>query len=96
VGPRAVEIAAPQRSVMAKNIMEWWLHRTEEEGNEIREALRKHGPSSKDYNDLSIVLFLNCEVVRQALLERYRVQGTSLPLQLARKLRKFLTTDIAC
>jgi hypothetical protein len=81
---------------MAKNLMEWWSYRTEEERNEIREALRKHGPSSIDHNDLRVILLLNCEIVRQALLERYRVQGTSVPLGLARKLRKFLATGIAC
>jgi hypothetical protein len=81
---------------MAKNLMEWWHYRTEEERYEIREALRKHGPSSKDYNDLRVILLSDCEVVRQALLERYRVQGTAAPLELARKLRKFLATGIAC
>jgi hypothetical protein len=77
---------------MAKNLMEWWTYRTEAERNEIREALCKHGPSSRDYNELSAVLLSDCEVVRQALLERYRVQGTAAPLELARKLRKFLAT----
>jgi hypothetical protein len=69
------------------------------EEKEIREALRKHGPSSLDslnYNSLAVILFSDCEVVRQALLERYRVQGTAAPLKLARKLRKYLTTGIAC
>lgn len=81
---------------MAKNLLEWWANRTDDERNEIREALRKHSPSSKDYNALIVILFSDCEVVRQALLERYRVQGTAAPLELARKLRKFLTTGIAC
>jgi hypothetical protein len=35
-----------------------WPYRTEEERNEIREALRKHGPSSKDYNNLKVILLL--------------------------------------
>jgi hypothetical protein len=78
-----------------KNIMYWWTHRTEEERDEIREALRKHGPSSQDYNDIYAILFSDCEVVRQALLQRYRVQGTAAPLELARKLRKYLATGIA-
>lgn len=86
----------PASAMAKKNIMEWWRHRTEDERNEIRQALRKHGPSSMDYDDLRVLLLLNCEVVRQALLERYRVRGTATPLQLARKLRKFLTTGIAC
>jgi hypothetical protein len=81
---------------MAKNIAEWWAYRAEEERNEIREALHKHGPSSNDYNDLAVILLSDCEVVRQALLDRYRVQGTAAPLELARKLRRFLTTGITC
>jgi hypothetical protein len=79
-----------------KNMMEWWPHRNEEERNEVREALRKHGPSSMNYDDVRVLLLLNCELVRQALLERYRVRGTATPLRLARNLRKFLTTGIAC
>ena len=82
--------------VMAKNLIIWWSCRTEEERNEICEALRKHGPSSRDYNDIRLILLSDCEVVRQALLERYRVQGTAAPLELARKLRKYLTTGVAC
>jgi hypothetical protein len=78
------------------NLIEWWRYRTEAERNEIRDALRKHGPSSHDYNDLRVILLLECEVVRQALLERYRVQGTAAPLELARQLRKYLATGVAC
>ena len=77
------------------NMLKWWPCRTEEERNEILEALRKYGPSL-NYNDFKVMMLLDPEIVRQALLERYRIQGTAAPLELARKLRKYLTTGVAC
>src|SRR5262245_60694499 len=82
VGLGSRPMAGDSRSGAMVNLLVWWAYRTEEERNEIREALLKHGPSSKDYNDLNVILFSDCEVVRQALLDRYRVQGTGAPLEL--------------
>ena len=89
-------VAVRARAMAKKNMMAWLPHRNEEERNEIRDALRKHGPSSMNHDDVRVLLLLDCEVVRQALLERYRVRGTATTLRLARNLRKFLATGIAC
>jgi hypothetical protein len=63
-----------------KNLLGWWHKRTKEEQNEVRDALRKHGPGSRDdFNNPDVILFLDREVVRHALLEHYRVQGDLLP-----------------
>ena len=71
-----------------KNLLGWWHKRTKEEQTEVRDALRKHGPGSRDdFNNPDAILFLDREVVRHALLEHYRVQGTAITLDLARSLK---------
>jgi len=70
---------------MATNLLTLLPKLTEEDRENIAEAMRRYNPESRiDYNDLGVIAFLNRERVIVAL----QVYGTTAALRLACKLLK--------